>query len=104
MADFGATIGKLSCDLGREVLITLTIDGVYRSDYGVYTALMPCPACGSNKLKLREATGLERLILLFISKRKYRCRECNIAFRAPDRRRTRREKVSMQGKAGSIST
>jgi hypothetical protein len=104
MADFRATIARLSCDLGQPLLITLTIDGVYRSDFGVYTAFMPCPACGSNKLRLREATGLERLILLFISKRKYRCRECNIAFRAPDRRRMRREKVSMRGKAGSIPT
>jgi hypothetical protein len=64
---------------------------------------MPCPVCGSSKLKLREATGLERLILLFISKRKYRCRECNLAFRAPDRRRTPRDKVPMHGKARTLS-
>jgi hypothetical protein len=63
---------------------------------------MPCPACGSNKLRLREATGLEYLILLFISKRKYRCRECRLAFRMPDRRRVPRDKPEA-GKAGHVS-
>jgi hypothetical protein len=54
---------------------------------------MPCPSCGSNNLALREARGFEWLVLLFTTKRKYRCRECNQWFRAPDRRRMPRGKM-----------
>lgn len=64
--------------------------------YQPYAGFM-CPACGSKNLSLREATGLEYLILLFISKRKYRCRECQTRFRMPDRRKVPREGLKREG-------
>lgn len=63
---------------------------------------MPCPKCGSHQLKIREAKGLEWVVLLFRSKRKYRCRDCGYAFRAPDRRGTPRDAAALQGKADSF--
>jgi transposase-like protein len=54
---------------------------------------MPCPRCASNNLRIRQATGLEFLVLLFISKRRYTCRECDKVFRAPDRRQSRRDEA-----------
>jgi len=73
----------------------LTIDGISSCNSWAYTRFMPCPACGSNRLLLREATGFERVVLLFIAKRKYRCRDCNHAYRAVDRRRIPRDRVAM---------
>jgi transposase-like protein len=55
---------------------------------------MPCPRCASNNLRIRQATGLEFLVLLFISKRRYTCRECDKVFRAPDRRQSRRDEAA----------
>lgn len=52
---------------------------------------MGCPSCKSNDLKIRQATGIEFIILLFISLRKYTCRRCGTKFRAPDRRKQSRE-------------
>jgi DNA-directed RNA polymerase subunit RPC12/RpoP len=69
-------------------------------NYCFYTAFMPCPDCGSNRLWFREATGTERLVLLFISKRKYRCLDCDRVFRSVDRRRIpRNDNVEMSSKA-----
>lgn len=45
---------------------------------------------------LRAATGLEFLILLFITQRRYRCRDCKTSFRAPDRRLTPRAEMDFQ--------
>jgi hypothetical protein len=39
---------------------------------------------------IRERTGWERVVALFTSLRKYRCRECDHVFRAADRRREAR--------------
>lgn len=80
----------------------VTMEDIYIIALRVYCDVMACPACGSNKLRFREATGLEYLILLFISKRKYRCRECGLSFRMPDRRRVPRNKPEA-GKAGRAS-
>jgi DNA-directed RNA polymerase subunit RPC12/RpoP len=67
---------------------------------GSYTAFVPCPDCGSNRLRVRGATGLEWFVLLFISKRKYRCLECDRVFRSVDRRRVpRTDNVEKPGKA-----
>ncbi|GEM_PF-4679419 len=52
---------------------------------------MGCPRCSSNDLKIRQATGLEFIVLLFITLRKYTCRRCGTTFRAPDRRKQSRE-------------
>jgi len=47
---------------------------------------LTCPKCRSADLKIRRATGFERIVLLFTSNRKYRCQDCGSKFRAPDRR------------------
>lgn len=65
---------------------------------------MPCPKCGSSRLSVREATGFEALLLLFITKRKYRCFDCKHYFRALDRRRVPRDKVASSAKAGQAAT
>jgi Zn finger protein HypA/HybF involved in hydrogenase expression len=52
---------------------------------------MCCPKCQSKRLDIRQETGLEPIMIFFTGKRKFRCRECEREFRAPDRRRTRRE-------------
>jgi transposase-like protein len=65
---------------------------------------MPCPDCGSTKLLFREATGLEWLVLLFISRRKYRCFDCKRAFRAFDRSGESREEPEMVAKTNPAST
>jgi len=51
---------------------------------------MKCPKCGSQRFNFRLVTGFERVMILLTGKHKYRCRECALAFRAPDRRRTPR--------------
>lgn len=40
---------------------------------------------------IRQKTGVERLAVVFTGLRLYRCRECDHKFRAPDRRRVRRD-------------
>ncbi len=50
-----------------------------------------CPKCRSQSLKVRQLKGIERLIVLMCGKRKYRCRDCDTRFRAPDRRRAPRK-------------
>lgn len=55
---------------------------------------MPCPTCASNNLRITQATGMEFLVLLFISKRRYTCRECDTVFRAPDRRQAKRDEAA----------
>jgi len=54
---------------------------------------MTCPKCKSSELRIRQATGIEFVVLLFISLRKYRCRGCGHSFRAEDRRKAAREGV-----------
>jgi transposase-like protein len=53
---------------------------------------MGCPKCASDELLIRERTGWERIVALFTSLRKYRCRNCDHTFRAPDRRRSARNR------------
>jgi transposase len=53
-------------------------------------------------LILREATGFERLILLFITKRRYRCRDCQSSFRAADRRVAARAAMDIETTGVSI--
>ena len=55
---------------------------------------MPCPKCASDRLSIRNVNGFERVIHFLTGMRKYRCRECNFAFRTPDRRRFPRESAS----------
>jgi transposase-like protein len=50
-----------------------------------------CPQCKSANLDIATMKGVERLLIFLTDKRKYRCRDCQCGFRAPDRRRTRRE-------------
>jgi hypothetical protein len=56
---------------------------------------MPCPKCSSNFLMIRQQTGFERIALLFTELRKYMCQDCGHVFRAPDRRRFKREGDSL---------
>jgi hypothetical protein len=46
-----------------------------------------CPKCGSTHLKIKQARGLERILMFWTGKRKYRCHNCFNLFRATDRRR-----------------
>ncbi len=39
---------------------------------------------------IRQNTGLERLRVFLTDLREYRCRECDMRFRAPDRRKAPR--------------
>jgi hypothetical protein len=50
-----------------------------------------CPKCGSAHLKIKQLKGVERLLLLWTGKRKYKCQNCFHLFRATDRRRLPRE-------------
>lgn len=68
---------------------------------------MPCPQCRSSRLKIRQLEGLERIIVFVTKLRKYRCRDCDFSFRAPDRRQLPRENpgtVQVYDKAGSLKT
>jgi hypothetical protein len=47
-----------------------------------------CPKCGSTHLKIKQEKGVERFMMLWTGKRKYRCHNCFYLFRAPDRRRS----------------
>jgi hypothetical protein len=50
-----------------------------------------CPKCGSIHLKIKQLKGMERILLLWTGKRKYRCTNCFHIFRANDRRKVGRE-------------
>jgi len=50
-----------------------------------------CPRCRSDFLMIKKLEGVERFVVYITAKRKYRCRDCNHIFRAPDRRRKPRE-------------
>ena len=52
---------------------------------------MQCPKCYSKRLDIRQPTGLEPVAIFLTNKRKFRCRECDCTFRAPDRRQLARE-------------
>ncbi len=52
---------------------------------------MCCPKCYNDHLLIRRNNGLERIMILLTSKRKYVCMTCAHVFRAPDRRRVNRE-------------
>jgi hypothetical protein len=52
---------------------------------------MPCPKCRSNRLKIKQLSGMERIVAFFTKERSYRCRDCNHGFRAADRRRFSRD-------------
>jgi rubredoxin len=56
-----------------------------------YDTDLKCPECHSTNLKIRRATGFERIMLLFTSKRKFCCVGCGLGFRAADRRSISRE-------------
>jgi len=40
---------------------------------------------------IRNASGIERLLIFLTKKRKYLCRDCGYSFRAVDRRRAARD-------------
>jgi hypothetical protein len=50
-----------------------------------------CPQCRSERLKIKRMGGSERFVVFFTGQRKYRCQECGLGFRAPDRRAVSRE-------------
>ena len=52
---------------------------------------MMCPKCRSTILRIRRITGIERILTVLTSKRKYLCPACGCEFRAPDRRKVPRE-------------
>jgi transposase-like protein len=53
---------------------------------------MECPRCRSGHLAIKQVTGFERVMVFLTKLRMFRCRDCYFDFRAPDRRRTAREK------------
>jgi len=53
--------------------------------------MLRCPNCASDRLEIRQRSGLERLMMYFTPRRKYRCLICRYKFRAMDRRRWSRE-------------
>lgn len=53
---------------------------------------MGCPKCRSNELMIRQNAGFERIRILITGLREYRCRDCDTRFRAPDRRKARRDR------------
>ena len=53
-----------------------------------------CPKCGSTRLKIKQAKGIERILMFWTGKRKYRCHNCFNLFRAQDRRRSYRTEES----------
>jgi hypothetical protein len=66
---------------------------------------MKCRKCGSSDFRIRQGTGIEFLVLLFISLRKYTCQRCGRSVRAPDRRqRKREEKPTGEAEAFSLTS
>jgi K+-sensing histidine kinase KdpD len=53
-----------------------------------------CPRCRSQRLITKHVAGIERLKVYFTDTRKYRCKDCNNVFRAPDRRLTPRDSAA----------
>lgn len=60
-----------------------------------------CPKCGSAHLKIKQLKGIERFLLLWTGKRKYKCQNCFHLFREMDRRKAPRE---APGDAPSVLT
>ena len=54
----------------------------------LYLQFMPCPRCLSEHLTIRKIERFERIIVFFTGKRRYRCRDCDLGFRAQDRRKS----------------
>jgi len=52
---------------------------------------MPCTSCGSDRLAIRQKTGIEAILSKITGKRKYLCLVCKSEFRAGDRRNTPRD-------------
>jgi transposase-like protein len=58
---------------------------------------MKCPKCDSEHLLIRQRTGLEKLVVMHLTrKRKYMCMDCNQSFRAAITRRIRRGAVRLK--------
>ena len=47
--------------------------------------------CFGDDLMIKALSGIERIVVFWTGKRKYKCRACGFTFRAPDRRRFPRE-------------
>ena len=54
-------------------------------------ATLRCSSCNCDRLAIRHLSGLERIISRLTGTRKYRCFVCRKEFRAPDRRKKRRD-------------
>jgi len=50
-----------------------------------------CAACNSDRLAIRQLTGIEKILARITGTRKYRCLVCKSEFRAVDRRRLARD-------------
>jgi hypothetical protein len=83
----------------KETSALVKFRGSFRSfiwcgtDHSALMFLM-CPKCRSQPLLIRNASGIERLLIFLTKKRKYLCRYCGYSFRAADRRRTARDPKS----------
>lgn len=53
---------------------------------------------------IRQKTGLERIRCFFTGLRLYRCMECDVKFRAPDRRRFPRDEKAVAGLRAELVT
>ena len=58
-----------------------------------------CIRCRSARLKIKRASGIERLRVVLTRKRKFLCADCGYTFRAPDRRLVPREAGAYAGGA-----
>src|ERR1019366_1909179 len=54
-----------------------------------------CPDCHSESLNIKRLRGWERLMVFLTDRRKYRCKDCNLGFRAQDRRRYPRDEGAL---------
>jgi hypothetical protein len=60
---------------------------------------MGCPECNSTFLDIRQPTGfIEPILIILTGKRKFRCRNCLLDFRAPD------PKAASQAKANDAKS
>jgi hypothetical protein len=57
---------------------------------------LACSKCGSNRFKVRDSKGLERLMIWLTKRRRYRCLECENTFRAADRRQSPRNEAEVE--------
>jgi DNA-directed RNA polymerase subunit RPC12/RpoP len=62
-----------------------------------------CPRCRSHRLKIKQSSGIERLLIFLSGMRTYRCRDCNHSFHMPDRRRFLRAEAPAAGAAYSAA-